>query len=118
MEIVAFDAGRARQVTHFGSDGFGVVPMVRAEAFAVTVLHLAAGGVVGTHPAVVDQLLMVVSGSGETAGADGDWRPIRAGQAALWVAGEQHTTRAFEPMVALAVEAAGLRLSVITDDAQ
>ena len=37
-------------------------------------------------------------------GGDGLWQPIAAGQAALWVAGEEHTTRADEPLVAVVVE--------------
>lgn len=59
---------------------------------------------------------MVVSGSGEVCGADGVWHAISAGQAALWVAGERHTTRAGDAMVAIAVELPSLRQSVVAGD--
>ena len=117
MEIVSFDTSRASAVDHFGSTGFGVVPVVRADTLGVTALHLAAGGEVGSHPAVVDQLLLVVSGSGRVCGDDGVWHKIRAGQGALWRSGEQHTTQAFDAMVAIAIELPGLRPSVVAGNA-
>ena len=113
MEIVDFGSDRAKPVSRFGSVGFGAAPVVRGDGLGVTAMHLAAGGEIGSHPAVVDQLLLVVAGRGEVCGADGVWHAISAGQGALWAAGEQHTTRADEAMVAVAVELADLRLSVV-----
>lgn len=113
MEIVDFGSDRAKPVSSFGSVGFAVAPLARGEALGVTAMHLAAGGEIGSHPAVVDQLLLVASGRGEVCGADGVWHAIGAGQGALWAAGERHTTRAHEPMVAVAVELPDLRLSVV-----
>jgi len=68
------------------------------------VLRVAAGGEIGRHPASVDQLFLVIAGRGSVCGGDGVWHPIEAGQAALWAAGEEHTTRADEPLVAIVVE--------------
>jgi hypothetical protein len=116
MEIVDFSVDRAKAVTRFGSVGFAAAAVVRADALGVTALHLAAGGEIGNHPAVVDQLLLVASGRGEVCGPDGVWHAISAGQGALWAAGEPHTTRAHEPMVAIAVELPDLRLSVVGYD--
>jgi quercetin dioxygenase-like cupin family protein len=67
-------------------------------------MQVAAGGEIGRHPATVDQLFVVVSGRGSVCGGEGVWQSIEAGQAALWAAGEIHTTRADEPLVAIVVE--------------
>jgi quercetin dioxygenase-like cupin family protein len=57
---------------------------------------------------VGDQLLIVLSGHGEVRAADGPWRPVGPGQAALWKAGESHTTRATSDLTAVAVESDNL----------
>ena len=67
-------------------------------------LRVAAGGEIGRHPAVGDQLLLVLSGRAAVCGGDEVWHDITAGQAVLWDAGEEHTTRAYEDLVALSVE--------------
>jgi quercetin dioxygenase-like cupin family protein len=110
MRVVEFGPDVAREVTSFDSRGLRAVGLVRDDAVAVTVLHVAAGGQIGHHPAVCDQVFLVVSGRGAGCGEDGVWQPIAAGQAAIWSAGEQHSTRADEPVVAVVIEAATLRL--------
>jgi quercetin dioxygenase-like cupin family protein len=104
MRMIRFDGAVARQL----GPTFSGVGVLRDENINVGVLHVAAGGEIPRHPATVDQLLMVVSGSGEVCGEDGEWRPIRAGQGAVWAGGEQHTTRADEQLTALVIELAGL----------
>lgn len=98
------DLGEGRQVSAYLSRGVNAKAVLRADQVAVTLLEVAAGGEIGSHPAVVDQLFVVLSGSGEVRGAEGRWHRIEAGQAVLWSAGEQHTTRAREGLTALAVE--------------
>jgi quercetin dioxygenase-like cupin family protein len=71
----------------------------------VAVLRVAAGGEIGRHQAVGDQLFVVIAGQGSVCGGDGVWHPVEAGQAALWTAGEEHTTRADESLIAIVVEA-------------
>jgi quercetin dioxygenase-like cupin family protein len=110
MRIIDFGPDAAREVPDHGSRGLRGLGAVRHDGFRVDVLHLSAGGQIGRHPAVGDQLFLVVSGRGEVCGEDGTWQPIAAGQAAVWSAGERHTTRADEPLVAVVVEAAALRL--------
>ena len=77
---------------------------MRGEQAAVIVLHVAAGGEIGRHPAPVDQLLVVVSGRGRGQSGYGPWAELGAGQAVVWRTGEQHTTRADEDLTALVVE--------------
>jgi hypothetical protein len=86
VRILDVSADRAREITQHGSRGFAVQGLVRGDELAVTVLRVATGGEIG----------------------DGAWHDIATGQAAVWVAGEQHTTRADEDLVAVVVEAPDL----------
>ncbi len=104
MRIIEYGPERAREVTHYGCRGVSATGLVRSEQVALTVLHIKAGGEVGRHPAVVDQLFMVVSGRGRVCGGDNVWQPISAGQAAVWTAGEPHTTQADESITAVVLE--------------
>ena len=112
MRIIEFGSQRGRAVIHYGSQGVSATGLIRSEQVALTVLHIEADGEVGRHPAVSDQLFMVVSGRGRVRGGDNVWHPISAGQAAVWTAGEPHTTQADEPITALVLEVADLALVV------
>ena len=104
VELISFDAGTGRPIAAHGSVGFTAQALVRADNVAVTVLHVAAGGEIGRHPATSDQLLLITAGRGAVQGGDGVWHDIIAGQAVLWTAGEQHTTRADEAITAVGIE--------------
>ena len=104
MEILDFTEPGGRPVPAHGSVGFTAQALIRDDAVAVTVLRVEKGGEIGRHPAVGDQLLVVVAGRGAVRAGDGPWRDIRAGQAAVWRSGEEHTTRAAEDIIALAIE--------------
>lgn len=58
-------------------------------AHVVTAL-LEPGGKIGRHPATRPQLLMVISGSLQIAGDNGQILELAAGQAVLFEPGEQH----------------------------
>ncbi|MBW3562913.1 MAG: cupin domain-containing protein [Actinobacteria bacterium] len=97
-------------------DSYGTTGAVLAR-FAVAfveahlnVIHLDTDGRIGRHPAGTPQLLLVMSGEGTVAGANGSRVPIRAGQAALWEPGEDHDTHADTPMSVLIIEAAQLQV--------
>jgi quercetin dioxygenase-like cupin family protein len=103
MRIIA--CGPGREITDFGSRGVRFTGLTRIGDGGVAVLRVAAGGEIGRHPAGHDQLFVVVAGRGSVCGGDGVWHRIEAGQAALWTAGEVHTTRADEPLTAIVIEA-------------
>jgi len=67
--------------------------------------HLAAGGVIGSHPATVPQLLLVVAGAGWVRAGGAERVPIAAGQAAFWTAGEHHETTTDTGLTAIVLEA-------------
>ena len=93
-----------RPVEAHGSRGFSVGAFgLSADAHLVSVA-LTPGGVVGRHPAVGRQLLVVLSGEAQVSGADGTVRTLAPGQAAVWEPGEQHETRTSTGLSALIVE--------------
>jgi quercetin dioxygenase-like cupin family protein len=93
-----------RPIEAHGSKGFSVGAFgISADAYLVAVT-LAPGGTIGRHPAVGRQLLVVLTGEAEVAGAEGTVRRLTAGQAAVWDPGEQHETRSPSGMSAMIVE--------------
>ena len=106
MRKISFEPARA--VDAFESRSLSAQALVRADQVAVTILRVAAGGEIGRHPTTVDQLFVVMAGSGSVCGDDEIWQPIGTGEAALWTAGETHTTRADTDLTAFVVEMAGL----------
>lgn len=93
-----------RPIEAHGSRSFSVGAFgICADAHLVAVA-LAPGGTIGRHPAVGRQLLVVLSGDAEVAGAEGTVRRLSAGQAAVWEAGELHETRSPGGMTAMIVE--------------
>jgi quercetin dioxygenase-like cupin family protein len=93
-----------RPIEAHGSRGFSVGAFgLSADAHLVSVA-LAPGGVIGQHPAVGRQLLVVLAGEADVSGADGSTRRLAPGQAAVWEPGEQHETRSATGLSALIVE--------------
>lgn len=104
MRILRLDDVPHRRIEAHGSRGLAIGAFgVSADAHLVAV-RLAAGGVIGRHPAAGRQLLVVMSGAAEVAGADGVVRAIGPGEAAVWEPGEPHETRTAGGLVAMIVE--------------
>ncbi len=79
------------------------MPSASADAHLIAVT-LTPGGVIGPHPAVARQLLVVLSGEAQVAGRDGAVHTIGVGEAAVWEPGEAHETRSPTGLVAMIVE--------------
>ena len=99
---------QGRSIGQFGSVEASVLGVTRGGH--VVVISLGAGGRLGRHAAGSEQLFLVVSGSGWVSGSDGDRVSIRAGEAAIWSAGEEHESGSDEGMTALVVESEQLDL--------
>jgi quercetin dioxygenase-like cupin family protein len=105
VRILDVGPSTGREVTQHRSVGLRALGLVRTESTAVTALYVAPGGLIGRHRTTVEQLFIVVAGGGEVCGADEVWQSVHVGQAALWSAGEEHTTRASaEGLTAIVVE--------------
>ena len=93
-----------RTIEAHGSRGFSIGAFgISADAHLVAV-SLTPGGTIGRHPAVGRQLLVVLSGQAEVAGAEGTVRLLSPGQAAVWEPGELHETRSPSGMSGMIVE--------------
>jgi quercetin dioxygenase-like cupin family protein len=97
-----------REIDRFGSTAARVRRL--APEAHVVVIEMGPRGTVGKHPAAAQQLFAVVRGSGWVAGADGVRHELRAGEAVLWDAGEEHESGSDLGLTALVVEAAVLDL--------
>ncbi len=117
MRIVALGpTGRGVAVEAWGSHGviLGLVAKVEPGVGAigrgtgpttVALAEVAAGGVLGRHPAATWQVMAVVSGSGWVSGADDTPIPLGVGEAAVWEPGEAHTSGSDAGMMVCIVEA-------------
>jgi hypothetical protein len=111
MQIFQFDR-REKIIEYHGSQGLRATRIARGDGeVRLTCLALEPDGVIGTHPAAVAQLFLVISGAGWIAGPDGARVPVAAGQGVRWEEGEIHTTGTDTGLVALAVEGAPMSLS-------
>jgi quercetin dioxygenase-like cupin family protein len=109
VKLIDLDVSGGRPIDRFESvhsRHFGVAHIAGPGSVGVVVLGV--DGIVGRHPAVGDQLFIVIDGEGWACGPDGHRIEVRAGQAVLWTAGEHHTSGTSTGMTALIVEAAAL----------
>lgn len=113
-----FRATVGRSLTEYGSHGAAWAPLSSSDgACHVGFVRLEPGGRVGMHPAPVDQLFMVVDGTGwvEVPGRE----PVHVieGDIAVWRAGEEHTSSSDTGMVALVIQAEAMQVGEeATDD--
>lgn len=109
MEMFRFDRAET-VVDRFGSTGTAATGVAAGEgAVRLTCLTIAPGGVLGAHPAPVEQLFLVVAGEGWVAGPDGTRVPVSAGDAVHWATGEQHGSGSTTGLTALALEGPSVR---------
>lgn len=110
MKLFRFDQQVASAIEVYDSVNAAFARIVRTqEPVAIGCIRLGTNSVLGYHPAVVDQLFLVVDGEGWVRGKDDTERvSISAGQAAFWLAGEGHESGSDEGMVVMVIEGEGL----------
>lgn len=117
MERLSFGPESARELGDPRLEGVTVAPftepLARGAPFQAAVFRLAPGGRIARHPATVPQLLAALEGSGWVSGDDGVEEPLRAGEAVVWAAGEEHETRTDEGLTVLILEGHGLKARVM-----
>jgi mannose-6-phosphate isomerase-like protein (cupin superfamily) len=105
MHIFDFFPGQGNPITQYGSESAAIQPVaLLGDTTSLVCIQLDPGGVLGNHPASEDQLFFVINGHGEISGDAAGFKPIKAGQCALWHKGEYHTTRSAHGLTALVVE--------------
>ena len=106
MRVVNMDHLGGRQIDAFGSRGFTVFPLLaRAHVVAASV---EAGGLIGEHPAPVDQLFVLLAGRAIVTGGDDQHQEVTTGSGILWAAHESHRTDALTDISVLIIEGDGL----------
>jgi GrpB-like predicted nucleotidyltransferase (UPF0157 family) len=104
VKIYRFDEEVSIPVSRFGSR-FKIGPLTGTDSrVRVQIMHVPAGGLIGRHPATVQQLFAVVKGTGWVSGGDGRRREMRPGYAALWDEDEEHETGSDSGLTAVCVE--------------
>lgn len=121
MRIHSYASGRDLAELHSGDafvvSGVTISPIARGHGFQVACMRFGPGGLIGRHDATVPQLFVVADGDGWVSGEDGTRRPIGAGEAAFWVAGESHESGSERGMSAFVLEATALKVLMPGDDA-
>jgi mannose-6-phosphate isomerase-like protein (cupin superfamily) len=106
VKIFDFGSRKGFDIRGFDSRGANAVPLTLPDGDAhVVCIRLDAGGVLGRHPAAVDQVFAVVEGEGWVRGPDGEQVPVSPGTAVHWSAGEEHESGTETGMIAIVVEA-------------
>lgn len=104
MKIYRLKSEDSRSITAYGSEGAEITPILRSTtACHVAQLKLSAGGSVGLHPAVGEQVFLVLEGEGWVEGETGG-RAVRPGDAAYWTNGENHQSGSNKGLTALLIE--------------
>ena len=109
MERFGFDPQNAFTPRDERLENVTISPLTSPGPAQAAIFRLGPGGRIARHPAAVPQVLAVLEGAGLVSGGDGEFRPINAGEAVFWAAGEEHETVSDHGLTALIVEAAGLR---------
>jgi quercetin dioxygenase-like cupin family protein len=109
-----FQFGVGAPITRYGSIGATATPLVRdPQGIHATWIQLEPGGQLGNHPAVKNQLFLVIQGEGWVQTEDSSRTAIGVGQAAFWQAGEYHTSGTQSGLVAIVLESDALGLDQI-----
>ncbi len=109
MRVIEVASEPGRPIEQFGSVGAHHLGNARFSGDGGwALLSLGPGSHLGRHRALLDQLFVVLDGSGWAAGGDETRRPLQTGQAALWTAGEEHEAGSTDGMRVAVLEATSI----------
>ena len=98
MKILRREELPGRPLTEFGSVG-----EIRFVSDTVVRIELPPGGRIGMHPAVDEQLFILVAGEGDVRSGS-EAVHVVAGDAVRWLRGEEHETTTQTGLVAIVIE--------------
>lgn len=106
MKRIDLSPETARRVTEYDSHGtrWHLLPSSDSAA-RIGLMHYSPGAILGMHPAGIDQLFVVVSGSGWVKTGEGEPETIAEFEAVLWKAGEAHESGSDVGMTAVIIQA-------------
>jgi quercetin dioxygenase-like cupin family protein len=110
MRIYSFAWDKSRPLERFGSRGAQLAPVCsKSKVTEINCIYLEPLGIIGTHEAELDKLLLVVRGHASVTGAEGQPVRVGPGSAVYWERGEMHETRAADDgLIAIVLEGARL----------
>jgi quercetin dioxygenase-like cupin family protein len=110
MKVSKLEALDYRAITQYGSEAASIHHLVDDLGSSnLVIIRLEPSGSLGMHPAVTDQLFIVVQGSGTVSTGAGDVAQIEQGEMAFWQAGEEHQTNAgADGLTAIVIEGGAL----------
>ncbi|MCA1064318.1 cupin [Rossellomorea aquimaris] len=105
MNIYAFNQTTGKSVHQFNSRGVIIHPLLKPDdPFQIGYFYLEANSVLGMHPAMCDQLLMVTSGRGWVRVEGEEKILVEPGMAIFWEKGEMHESGSDQGMTAIVAE--------------
>lgn len=105
MRSVDLASVQGEAIMSFDSTGFAALAFM--DRARVTVCRLEAGGCIGAHKAPVDQLFVVISGSGVVS-AGSTSVEVASGQSILFESGDEHVTASSHGLSAVIIESPGI----------
>jgi len=98
MRVFTFSAVKGKHISAFNSTGATITSITQGpRSHQIAALHLEPNGVLGSHKAISDQLLVVTAGLAQVTTISGQSKTslaLTAGEAILWRTGEVHEIRA------------------------
>ncbi|MFD7906080.1 cupin domain-containing protein [Kitasatospora sp. NPDC059747] len=108
MELFRFDRAD-KAIDRFDSVGATAAQVAAGPGSAhLTYLTIGPGGTIGSHPAPVRQVFLVITGEGWVSGPDGHRIPVSVGDGVRWEPGEDHASGTDTGLTALALEGPSL----------
>ncbi|MDX8345051.1 cupin [Rossellomorea sp. YZS02] len=109
MKIYSFKQNTGKSIQKFNSQNVTIHPLLKPdEPFQIGYFYLEANSVLGMHPAMCDQLLMITSGSGWVRIEGEDKIEVEPGMAVFWQKGEMHESGSDTGMTAIVAEGSRL----------
>lgn len=109
MKLFRFDKEVGTHISRYESD-FRLSRILRTENanLQISCMYLDVDGVIGLHPATVDQLLLIMEGEGMVTGSEQKETKVSKGEGVFWKAGEWHETKSEKGMTAITIEGKGI----------
>ena len=105
MRLFSFFQDNGKVIERFGSSGVKIHPLLRpTDPFQIGYFYLEENSVLGMHPAMCDQLLMVTGGQGWVRVEGEEKIIVKPGMAVFWEKGEMHESGSSEGMTAIVAE--------------
>ncbi len=109
MKLYSFKQNSGKSIQQFDSQGVTIHPLLKPdETFQIGYFYLEENSVLGMHPAMCDQLLMVTSGRGWVRVQGEEKIIVEPGTAIFWEKGEMHESGSDQGMTAIVAEGSKL----------